>query len=610
MKDNKKIGGVAQKIVSTVFFLVTFAVLVYLYITVKYLPFFLAAILVIMPVTVNIFLHLFACKIPSKKPEKKVFEEGTKKSKKFFSKCGYIIKLCVYGIATAYNNTHKILQIIFIIGSFAGFQVLFGIMLTKLTSLYNPLNFVYPIIFVILFVISIIIDKWIKHSEPENERTGAFFHNSRVFFYLTRVSLLFLSIATVIKLLNFGELQKYLYYALIVVFYYASVLMLVSLVVAFIKKELTEKPKIVIPLPFAGKDKNDLSVLSFLENNTGITMRGLWSMKLIKQIVPYTVIAVAALFWISTGIVQVESYQEAAVYRMGVLQPETLKPGIHLTFPAPFDKVEYYDTQKVNKVSIGYVAKEDMDNLWTGTHGSSEHKLLLGDGNELVSINLKIEYKISDLHTYITKSSAPASVLEAHAYDLITQRVIVTNLETLLAVDRGAFTSEFKEDLVENIEKHSIGIEIVSVVMESIHPPLDIANIYQGVIGAEIEAEETVKRAEDAAEVTLTNANSVKEETINKAKAESYTKVAAATSSVSEFMASVEADNENRDAYRYYKYLDAISQSYGKSNLILVGDGVDSSKIYFGNVGNSVLAGSNSTTTENTTQSTQTESVT
>jgi hypothetical protein len=131
---------------------------------------------------------------------------------------------------------------------------------------------------------------------------------------------LLLTIATVIKLLNFGELQKYLYYALIVVFYYASVLMLISLVVCFIKKELTEKPKIIIPLPFAGKDKNDLSVLSFLENNTGITMRGLWSMKLIKQIVPYTVIAVAALFWLSTGIVQVESYQEATVYRMGVLQ--------------------------------------------------------------------------------------------------------------------------------------------------------------------------------------------------------------------------------------------------------------------------------------------------
>ena len=105
---------------------------------------------------------------------------------------------------------------------------------------------------------------------------------------------------------------------------------------------LLRQTAIIVLLPFAGKDKNDLSVLSFLENNTGITMRGLWSMRLIKQIVPYTIISVAALFWVSTGIVQVEANQEAVVYRLGVLQEETLKPGLHFTLPAPFDKVEYY----------------------------------------------------------------------------------------------------------------------------------------------------------------------------------------------------------------------------------------------------------------------------
>ena len=601
MKLNNKIGGAAQKIISTVFFLVTFICLLYLYLTVKYLPFFMASIIVMMPVAVNIFLHLFACKIPFSKPIKKTFDDDVKKSKRIFSSVGYAIKLAAYGISAAYNKSHKILQIIFALGAFAGFQIAFGMMILKLTSLYNPLNFLYPIIFAILFVVSIIIDKWIKHSEAENGRTEAFFHNSRVFFYLTRLSLLLLTIATVIKLLNFGELQKYLYYALIVVFYYASVLMLISLVVCFIKKELTEKPKIIIPLPFAGKDKNDLSVLSFLENNTGITMRGLWSMKLIKQIVPYTVIAVAALFWLSTGIVQVESYQEATVYRMGILQEETLKPGLHLVLPAPFDKVEYYDTQKVNKVSIGYVAKEDTDNLWTGTHGSSEHKLLLGGGNELVSINLKIEYKISDLRAYVTKSATPASVLEAHAYDLITQRVIVTDLESLLAVDRGAFTSNFKKDLEEGLSDHDIGIEIVSVVMESIHPPLEIASIYQGVIGAEIQAEEIIRKAENAATVTLTNAQATKESTINKATAENHTKVAGATSSVSEFMASVEANNTNKDSYQYYKYLNALSQAYGKSNLILVGDGVDTSKIYFGNISNGAILGGADGNTQNST---------
>lgn len=601
---HSKIGGVAQKIISTVFFLATFACLFYFFYSTKYLPFFLASIIVAMPVAVNILLHLFACKIPFEKPQRVAQEEGTKKGKKILSTVLYAVKLCAYAIAFAYNKTQKILQIIFAIGAFAGFQILFGVMLMKLTSLYNPYSFIHPIVLVLLFVVAIIIDKWIKHSEPENDRTAAFFHNTRVFFYITRLALVLLSIAMVIKLLNFGELQKYLYYALIAIFYYASVLMLISLVVSFIKKELTAKPKIVIPLPFAGKDKNDLSILSFLENNTGITMRSLWSIKLMKQIIPYTVIAVAALFWLSTGIVQVESYQEAAVYRLGVLQSETLQPGIHLTLPAPFDRVEYYDTQKVNKVSIGYVAKEDTDNLWTGTHGSNEHKLLLGNGNELVSLNLKIEYKIKDLHTYLTTSSSPASILEARAYDLITQRVIVTDLETLLAVDRGEFTASFEKDLEAELEKHDIGVEVVSVVMESIHPPLEIASIYQGVIGAEIQAEEIIKKAENSATVTLTNAEAKKNTAINNATAESHSKIAAATSSVSEFMASVEANNSNKDAYQYYKYLDALTQAYGKTNLILVGDGVDTSKIYFGNISNGTVlpntSGSSAATNPNT----------
>ena len=600
MKLNNKIGGIPQKIVSTVFFLVTFVCLFYFFTTAKYLPFFLAAIIVIMPVAVNILLHLFACEFPFKKPQKKIFAEGTKKFKRLLHNAFYILKLCVYGVTFAYNKAHKILQIVFALSAFAGFQIWFAIMLKRLTSLYNPLNFIHPIIFAILFVVAIIIDKWVKHSEAKNERTDAFFHNVRVFLYLTKLSMLLLTIATVIKLLNFGDLQKYLYYALIGIFYYASVLMLISLVVSFIKKELTEKPKIIIPLPFAGKDKNDLSILSFLENNTGITMRGLWSMKLIRQIIPYSVIAIAALFWISTGIVQVESYQEAAVYRFGVLQEKTLKPGLHFVLPAPIDKVEYYDTQKINKVSIGYVAKEDTDNLWTADHGKNEYMLLLDEGKELVSVNLKIEYKISDLYSYVTETNAPASILEAHAYDLITQRIIVTDLQSLLAIDRAEFTAAFKEDLSEMLNEHNIGIEVVSVLMESIHPPMSVAPSYEAVMSAGIDAETIIIQAENAKNIQIQNAQAQKNETISKAEAEHYSKVATATASVSEFNASVAASKDNKDAYRYYKYLDALTQAYGKSNLILVGDGIDSSKIYFGNINNAIINGNNNNTQTDT----------
>ena len=131
--------------------------------------------------------------------------------------------------------------------------------------------------------------------------------------------------------------------------------------------------------------------------------------------------------------------------------------------------------------------------------------------------------------------------------------------------------------------------------MESIHPPLEIAAKYEEVINAEIDAEKILTEANRTAEISIINAEANKESAINSAMADYHAKVADATASVSEFMASVEANKSNSSSYHYYKYLDALTQSYGKANLVLVGDGVDSSKIYFGNFANGSLV----TTTPN-----------
>ena len=65
-------------------------------------------------------------------------------------------------------------------------------------------------------------------------------------------------------------------------------------------------------------------------------------------------------------------------------------------------------------------------------------------------------------------------------------------------------------------------------------------------------------------------------------------KLAAAKASVTEFMASVEAYNASSDAYKYQKYLAAVRKAYGNANLVILGNGVDQSAIYFGNIaGNS-----------------------
>ena len=84
---------------------------------------------------------------------------------------------------------------------------------------------------------------------------------------------------------------------------------------------------------------------------------------------------------------------------------DVLEPGLHFTLPYPLDKTEICNTKTIHKITIGYKSVENVDNVWTKDHGDSEYKLLLGSGNELVSLNLRIEYRISDLKKYLQNAT-------------------------------------------------------------------------------------------------------------------------------------------------------------------------------------------------------------
>jgi regulator of protease activity HflC (stomatin/prohibitin superfamily) len=236
-------------------------------------------------------------------------------------------------------------------------------------------------------------------------------------------------------------------------------------------------------------------------------------------------------------------------------------------------------------MTVGYIAEGDADNIWTEAHGGEEYRLLLGGGNELVSVNLRVMYRIKDLRAYLTNCSAPEMLMSAVSYEIITARTISSDLDTMLATDRVAFAAEFSTALTEVMEHYQTGLEIVSVVLESIHPPVEIADAYQAMISAEIEAGKIILDAEAYAGERLAWAWIDYDSEVAVANITKHEGVAAAKASVAEFMASVEADNAYSAEYRYYKYMQAITEAYSDAKLIIVGNGVNEENIYIGNIG-------------------------
>lgn len=616
MKNRRKRIGLPVIITAVLTALVS-AIFMVLYGVTRYAPLLMLGLMCLMPSLVNIIVVLTSFRLPEGNGEsltptseskdriseadvsetvadvevsdaenaknEKVKKTKRRRNKDFSFKTiiATAKKLC-RGFARFYNKRRAVLASLICFAAIAIMQVIFFVAVRKMTSIYT-LGYVTLVVLLFIFIAFIALDKICAHTVTELEFVETIKKNIRSVLILLRTALVLLMAAVILKLLGIYDAQSLLKYIMIAIWLYMSVFIIICFVVSLIKKELFTSPRLNIPAPLS-IGARDFGVISYLEENTGITMRSLWSIKVIKTIVPYTAAAIALIFWLSTGIVQVEAYQAGAVYRFGRLSDEMLDPGLHICLPWPMDKVEIYDTESVQQFSVGYISTENVDNTWTGEHGLSEYRLLLGSGDELVSVNLRVEYKISDLYQYLKNNSDPRRLLEAEAYHLVTDKTINTDLETLLSIDRSAFSADFKEELSERVSIYNTGLEVVSVVLESIHPPIEVAEVYQSVISAQLQAQQMILEAQAYAATTKAGAELSSYKTVSSAKIDNITSIATAKASVAEFMASVSADKNNSDSYRYYKYLEAIRKAYGDARLIIVGDGIDSSNIYFGSL--------------------------
>jgi len=615
MKDEKMKGQITS-IISTALILVVCLVTCAMYIvTGYYLYYYLAITSLFLGGTSLFFIILEFIDALSKQPKienvKKVKVKKAKRKKKASEDSEDDAKQEEHtsedGVEEVHNKkTHKkiavnyyviakvISVIIYIVVFYYSNKTIWNY--TKTLQVTQAPAIVNAVFLLILFVILIVLDRLCKYAEPENSFSDALLQNSRIFFKLLCFETLVAVACIIVESMNLLRIQKYVGFLYAGLFYYYVVFVTISLMVIAIRKEFCVAPYLNVPIPmWKTKGSQDrMGFIEYLETNTGISMRSLISVKYVKQILPLVVLVSATVLWISTCIVQVETYQQAAVYRLGTLQEKILKPGIHLTLPYPFDKVEIYDTEIVNKTTIGYRAEENTDNIWTEAHGGEEFKLLLGGGDELVSINLRLEYKISDLQAYLRTTTDPKAHMEALAYELVTDQTIATDLSSLLSADRDAFAANFRKELTGMLKERNIGLEVVSVVLESIHPPVEIATVYQELISAEITAEKYILYAQGNANTSIANAEATYDTTVNAAKASYSEKVAAAKSSVAQFTASVEAYKTNKDAYTYYKYLSAIREAYGNANLVILGEGVDESRLYFGTFSGGSSSGSSS----------------
>jgi regulator of protease activity HflC (stomatin/prohibitin superfamily) len=252
-----------------------------------------------------------------------------------------------------------------------------------------------------------------------------------------------------------------------------------------------------------------------LEERTGLSFKTLWRLKYAAKMLPPVILAGCAMLFLFTSMYTIEPHQEALLYHLGSLRAGSVKsPGLHFKLPWPIDDVNIYDVSRVRNMRIGYVPSTSQNYLWDSEHGGSEYTLLLGGGSEMLAVNMRISYRISNLYDYIIRYANGEDFLASGMYAILMRETVSSDLNTMFSVDRKILSEELTAGLSDYADNFNLGIHVNEVIIENIHPPIELAEVYHGVIDSAIQKETITTQALADAEKTINDALRQKEASI------------------------------------------------------------------------------------------------
>ena len=205
-----------------------------------------------------------------------------------------------------------------------------------------------------------------------------------------------------------------------------------------------------------------------------------------------------------------------------------LEPGLHFKWPWPIEKAYVYPTDQIQQFSVGYEAGEgDLDKkafLWGEKHYEKEYNLLVAVQTDssadedfagvvpvsIVQANVPILYRISDIRKYIYNHKDSRELLEAICYRELTRYAASAKIEmdesaavnnpesmkSLLGAGRMEAAEELQRRIQDAADKAELGVEIVLLGLQGVHPPPEVAKAYEDVVASVQEKQATVLLAQ------------------------------------------------------------------------------------------------------------------
>lgn len=254
------------------------------------------------------------------------------------------------------------------------------------------------------------------------------------------------------------------------------------------------------------------------------------------------------------GVYQLDEQERGVIFRFGKVVPEPKLPGINWR-PPLIDQLERVNITRVD------------------SH-SHQAEMLTKDDN-IVAVNLTVQYRRSDPIDYVTKVNDPVASLVNATESALRHAVGSSDMEPVLTEGRVALGQEVERRIQSYLDIYETGIEVVTVNIDDSAPPDPVQAAFDDVQKAKEDRDRVINDADAYAASVVPTARGDAAKAVQEAEAYRDQVIAEATGEAQRFLKLLAEYKQAPEVTRDRLYIDAWESVLQKVSKVVVDVGDD-----------------------------------
>ena len=190
-------------------------------------------------------------------------------------------------------------------------------------------------------------------------------------------------------------------------------------------------------------------------------------------------IGLVLLWLLFTTVHRVAPEERGVVTQLGRYS-RTLGPGIGLSLPAPFERVQKVDVENIRNIDIGSAQAETL--------------MLTGDQN-IIDIAYSIRWNVRDPELYLFEMQDPGDTIRQVAESTMRASLSEVTLDEAIGQKRGEIEARVREQAQRVLDSYRSGVVIQGVSIKQADPPAAVNEAFKDVSAAQQSAQSDINNS-------------------------------------------------------------------------------------------------------------------